>query len=513
MGTFSVSHYTRLEARARGVGVVYALDFAEVATSELLRPWKLDAASPPADLRTKANEQMRTWVRGLDFRFNGKPVAPRVDSVEIALSEGAAGLPVARITAALSLALGPGMLLFEDRNLRDRSGWKEIVIASDAGTALIEASHSSADRTNALTSYPAHASDTPPRDLRASLAWTVDPAAIAAAKTPLVRAIAQPAQVVIPDPSLAPDSSTPQPSAATAQTDYLSRLLSQKELTPWMIVVGLLVAFGLGAVHATSPGHGKTLAAAYLVGSKGTMKHAAILGAMTTFTHTVSVFALGLVTLFLSQYILPETLLPWLGAISGLSIVAVGGSLFFRRLRILRSATARPLHSHNHAHSPNTGHSHGPQGHVHSDGHPHAHGIPHSYDHAHAHALVHDHGDGQAHSHEVPEEIGIGGLIALGASGGLVPCPSALVLLLTSIALGRIGLGLLLLTSFSLGLAAVLVGIGMLVLYAKSILPQSISFTNHPAFRFLPVASAAIIVVIGFLMTSVSLGWVKGFAT
>jgi ABC-type nickel/cobalt efflux system permease component RcnA len=116
------------------------------------------------------------------------------------------------------------------------------------------------------------------------------------------------------------------------------------------------------------------------------------------------------------------------------------------------------------------------------------------------------------HSHDVPEEITIGGLIALGASGGLVPCPSALVLLLTSIALGRIGLGLLLLTSFSLGLAAVLVGIGLLVLYAKSFLPQSQRVTNHPAFRLVPVLSAAAIVIIGFLMTGVSLGWVRGFS-
>ena len=116
------------------------------------------------------------------------------------------------------------------------------------------------------------------------------------------------------------------------------------------------------------------------------------------------------------------------------------------------------------------------------------------------------------HSHDVPDEISIGGLIALGASGGLVPCPSALVLLLTSIALGRIGLGLLLLTSFSLGLAAVLVGIGLLVLYAKSLLPQSQRVTGHPAFQFVPVLSAAVIVIIGCLMTGVSLGWVRGFA-
>ena len=99
--------------------------------------------------------------------------------------------------------------------------------------------------------------------------------------------------------------------------------------------------------------------------------------------------------------------------------------------------------------------------------------------------------------------------MALGASGGLVPCESALVLLLSAIALGRVGLGLILLVSFSLGLALVLMTIGVLVLYAKNLLPERHRTSGHPVFRWIPVASAGVVLIIGLIMTSVSLGWLN----
>src|SRR5438477_5926924 len=224
-----------------------------------------------------------------------------------------------------------------------------------------------------------------------------------------------------------------------AQGDYLSRLLHQGELGWGVMLLGMLAAFAFGAVHALSPGHGKTLVAAYLVGSRGTPKHAIFLGLMVTFTHTISVFGLGLVTLYLSRFVLPETITPVLGVISGLMIVWVGATLLYRR--VMSPGRAAP-----------------------------------------ANPLVHHHGDGHVHSH-VPEEITVGGLIALGASGGLVPCPSALVLLLTSVSLGRVAFGLTLLVAFSAGLAVVLSAIGLAVLYAKHLLPASAAMSRHPLFR------------------------------
>ena len=181
---------------------------------------------------------------------------------------------------------------------------------------------------------------------------------------------------------------------------------------------------------------------------------------MVTFTHTISVFALGLVTLYLSRFVLPERITPILGAISGIMIVWIGGGLLYKRI-VNRNRTLP-----------------GP--------------------------LYHDHGDGRVHTH-VPDEISMGGLIALGASGGLVPCPSALVLLLTSVSLGRVGLGLTLLVAFSAGLAVVLTAVGLLVLYGKHLLPGSESMARGKLFRYIPIGSAAVIVCIGIGMTYVSL--------
>jgi ABC-type nickel/cobalt efflux system permease component RcnA len=267
--------------------------------------------------------------------------------------------------------------------------------------------------------------------------------------------------------------------ARTVGGDSLAHLLHQANLGWGAVLAGLAMAFGLGAIHALSPGHGKTIVAAYLVGSRGTARHAAFLGGMVTFTHTVSVFFLGLVTLFLSRYVLPETLYPILGTVSGLSIVWIGGTLFYKRYR---KAFGR-VHEHAHGH-----------------GHHHHHGD----------------GDGHVHSHvhsHVPEsDVTLTGLVALGASGGLVPCPSALVLLLSAVALGRVGLGLILLVAFSAGLATVLTAIGMTVLFAKNLLPDSQKTAGSAVFRYLPVASAAVITAVGILMTAVALGVVHPLA-
>jgi ABC-type nickel/cobalt efflux system permease component RcnA len=303
------------------------------------------------------------------------------------------------------------------------------------------------------------------------------------------------------------------------QTDYLARLLHQGELGWAAILIGMLVAFGLGAVHALSPGHGKTIVAAYLVGTRGTPGHAIFLGAMVTFTHTLSVFLLGLATLFLSRYLLPEKIFPVLGVISGVSIVWIGAILLYQRIRAVRRVAAHNhhehAHTHEHVHTHEHAHAHRHEGaHEHSRVHEHVHAHSHDghehhhHDHVHG-GLIHDHGDGHAHSH-MPDEVSLTSLVALGASGGLVPCPSALVLLLSAIALGRVGVGLILLVAFSLGLAGVLMAIGLVVLYAKHLLPDSRKSAAHPAFRLLPVASAAIIVCVGLIMTAAALGIIRG---
>jgi ABC-type nickel/cobalt efflux system permease component RcnA len=360
----------------------------------------------------------------------------------------------------------PGKLNFEDRNFPDRAGWKEIVIASSSRTPIIQASQSGTDRSKALTEYPSDPTLTPPQDLRANIEWHVEAPVIVTKIVP----IEQPAPAVTQSATPA----APKPVAGeVTKGDYLSRMLSQHDIPFRVMLIGIAVAFAFGALHAKSPGHGKTMVAAYLVGSRGTMKQAAFLGGMVTLTHTISVFALGLVTLAFAKYLAPEKLVTWLGVASGISIVLIGATLFYKRLRTLQRARA-------HAHA-------------------HAHGLHHHH---------HHHGPG-GHTHVPEGEVSMKSLMALGASGGMVPCPSALVLLLISISLGHVGLGLLLLVAFSLGLAGVLMAIGMFVIYAKQWLPDPVKTSQHPAFRLIPVLSAFVIVCIGFVMTGVSLGWLK----
>jgi ABC-type nickel/cobalt efflux system permease component RcnA len=481
MGNFTVSHYARFQPGDKGVDLTYVLDLAELPTINLLQQWGLDRNSPQADLDRRAAEQAREWVSHLEITSGGKPVPVRLLGSNLVIADGAGNLPILRLTSHLHLDAAPGQLLYEDHNYPERAGWKEIVIAPGKGAAIASASQGAEDHSKALSEYPQDPTVAPPQDLRASFDWTAaKPVVVAPA--PVVAPIPQPKAI----PTPAPATRTPQaaPAGAVVKGDYISRMLHNRELSIGMMLILIGVAFGLGAGHALTPGHGKTIVAAYLVGSRGTLKHAAFLGAMVTFTHTISVFLLGLATLFLFQYVMPEKITQVLGVISGLSIVAIGGWMLYKRLR------ATP---HTHAH---VEHHH----HDHDHGHPHTH----THDHVH-HDHAHDHG--HSHSHELPDRITWGSLTALAISGGLVPCESALLLLLSAVALGRVGLGLMLLVAFSLGLAVVLMGIGVMVIYAKNLLPKSKRSTPHPAFRWIPVASAAIVVIVGLLMTGASLGW------
>jgi ABC-type nickel/cobalt efflux system permease component RcnA len=325
----------------------------------------------------------------------------------------------------------------------------------------------------------------PPQDLRASLEWSSEKASLVTAtvpkKAPVIVPIPQPAAVG----AKAEEPVTPgdRPSSGEiVRGDYLSQLLHNRDLSLGMALIGIAVAFGLGAGHALSPGHGKTLVAAYLVGSRGTARHAVFLGGMVTFTHTISVFALGFVTLFLSNYVAPDKITPVLEVIASVSIVWIGAMLLFKRIRALR------------------GQSHSHDGHVHHHGHDHEHGHHHDHD--------HHHGPG-GHSHVPEGDVTLGSLIALGASGGLVPCPTGLILLLGAIRFDRVGLGLVLLVAFSLGLAAVLTVIGLAVIYAKDLIPENSKAMSHPAFRLVPVLSAGVVLCIGLVMTGISLGVIK----
>jgi nickel/cobalt transporter (NicO) family protein len=478
MGNFSVNHYTKLQLEPDGAEVLFVLDLAEIPTFELLQKWGMTAASPKSELQAKAIAEAREWVKQLSIKSDGKPVSARFLGSQMVMTDGAGNLPVMRVSTRLKVAATPGKLEYSDGTYPDRTaGWKEVVVVAKDGAGIKTSTAGAKDISQGLTAYPQDATLAPPQDLKASVVWVAAPVA-----NPVITETKPPAPLPVAPPVAAPVATAPtvaEPNSMgqVRRNDFLSNALKGREIGWGLAIACLAVAFWFGALHAMEPGHGKTMVAAYLVGAKGTMKHAVFLGGMVTFTHTISVFFLGLVTLFLSQYIMPDKISKVLGVVSGLTILYMGGMLLYKRSR-------------------------GLSGRKHDQGHHH----DHDHDHAHSHgAFTHTH-DGDTHSHLPEGEVTFKSLVALGASGGLVPCPSALVLLLSAISIGRTGFGLLLLLSFSLGLALVLVAMGLLVVYAKNLFPERKSDKPNPFFQYMPIFSAAIIFLIGIVLTGNSLG-------
>jgi ABC-type nickel/cobalt efflux system permease component RcnA len=276
---------------------------------------------------------------------------------------------------------------------------------------------------------------------------------------------------------------------AKQRIDDVASLIAQDNLPLGALLLGLLFAFFWGAGHAMSPGHGKTVVAAYLVGTRGTARHAILLGLTVTISHTIGVFALGLIVLFAANFIVPDQLYPVIGFISGGSIVLLGGVMFVQRWRSWRHERARAVVAQNE-------HSHDDHAHVHT------------HDHV---QDEHDGRFGKPHSHLPVEgqKISTKGLLALGITGGIIPCPTALVVLLAAIAYHRVALGLAWILSFSLGLAAVLTGLGLLVVLGRSMMSKRDMLSK---FRVtgaimgrLPMASAVAVAVLGFLIAFQSL--------
>jgi ABC-type nickel/cobalt efflux system permease component RcnA len=283
-------------------------------------------------------------------------------------------------------------------------------------------------------------------------------------------------------------------SALSASSDQILPTLVTGELTPKAVIIAIFLAFVLGAAHAFAPGHGKALVAAYLLGERKSIRHAVILGVVVTVTHTITVFALGGIALALSEVVPAETLLPWLEVASGLLVLGLGAQL-------VRARFAKRDEHHGHDHGHDHDHDHGDEHHDHGHAH-HDHGHGHEHDHD---AVSH----AQLHADEYVDASTPRDLIALGISGGLAPCPSALVLLLTAISFHRIAFGLVLVFIFSMGLAVVVTAVGIAVILLGSRLKG-----QGPApswVEWLPRFSAVVITLVGIGMTWKGVASALGF--
>ncbi len=398
LGNFTINRFSRIETSGHRLYVLYVLDLAEIPT---FQAGTIDVHAYAVRL-----------ARGARLTTDGRRA--RLTPVATALAHplGAGGLHTTRLEVMLR---GPLLghsagIAYRDTNYADRIGWKEIVVGAKARSISDE-----------LRAYP--------KDLLQS------PLDVTSVRTTLSPGSGPD---VVPALRLGKSLQAPDRVADAG----FARLIGRDRLSAWIILASLAAALFWGAAHALSPGHGKTIVTAYLVGQRGTPRHAALLGLIVTATHTAGVFALGLVTLLLSHFVVPDRLYPWLNLASGLLVVGIGASVLAARWR-----------------------------------------------HRRAHAHVHDHAHISGRS-----------LVAVGVSGGLLPCPSALVVLLAAITLHRVAFGLILIVAFSAGLALSITGIGLVAVLAKRAFGR-LSFEGR-ILGLLPAVSALVIVVAGVAMTA-----------
>jgi nickel/cobalt transporter (NicO) family protein len=423
LGNFTINRYAGIDVAGRNVYVRYALDVAEIPTyqlgAELRRP------GYPARLADKL-------VLTLDGRRSPLDV---VDS-KVALRPGAGGLVTLRLDVVYRATVASGTALaFEDRSFADRIGWREVILTARAGASVEGSDVPTTSTSDALHAYPSDLLRSP---LDVSSAEATVALGSADAPAPTIDDTEAPAHV----------------------GGGFESLIERGDLSIGALLLALAIAAFWGAAHALTPGHGKAMVAAYLVGTKGRPRDAFLLGGTVTVTHTAGVFALGFVTLGLSAFIVPEQLYPWLTLVSGVLVVVVGASVLRQRLR------SRAHHHHDHHHD----HGHGQGAHAHTH---------------------HSHGD---------DELTSKGILGVGVAAGLLPCPSALVVLLSAIALHRIGLGLALIVAFSLGLAATITAIGLVAVLARRTFGR-FSLEGRLV-RALPAVSAGLILAVGLLITA-----------
>jgi ABC-type nickel/cobalt efflux system permease component RcnA len=451
LGNFTVNTYSGLRVGPDRLAVDYVVDMAEIPTFQARQTIDADhdgrlAAPEAARWRDQECERLGG---GLRATLDGRSLPLAVTGSALRFPTGVGGLETLRLECALAASLPAGRasarsLAYADTNLRGRVGWREVSAVGDRAT--LEAADVPATSVSArLTAYPSDQLSSPLDQRTANLRFrpggstAADPGA--GGTGPVVRG------------------------GVDGATAAFTALVGERSRSAGFAVVAILLAVALGGAHALAPGHGKTVMAAYLVGLRGTLRHALTIGVTVTVTHTAGVLLLGLV-LSSTRAVASERVYPWLGLASGLLLAAVGVGLLAR---------ARTGHAH----------SHGP-------GHAHLHGPDHDHPHGHGHDIDH---------RAAGPPLGRRGLVALGLAGGLVPSPSAVVVLLGGIALGRAWFGVALVLAYGLGMAATLTGIGLLLARLQNRVDRRLRLPAGSVLtrlgRLLPTVSASVILLVG----------------
>jgi ABC-type nickel/cobalt efflux system permease component RcnA len=502
LGNFSISHYAAIRLEPDALALRYVVDMAEIPTFQEIQDTQIVPEASHPSLAAYLSQRVESLRAGLLLELNGRPLPLSVDTSEVIFPPGAGGLPTLKLgirfhaTIEAITTATAYELRYRDANFPGRAGWKEIIASASQGMLLLRSTVPERDRSRELADYPTDLLHSPPQEVEARIIFARQ------APIPEVAAVGTPpssisgtrkSQTSTPTPTLPHQGGENIPSDEVWALVQPARLEANRQMTPrssftelvsapqlgfGIVLVALVAAVGLGAFHALEPGHGKTVVAAYLIGSRGTAWHALMLGLIVTVTHTAGVYILGAITLLASRYVVPERLYPWLGVASGLIIVGLGLRLFLRRY-----AGANQAHSHAHAHS-------------HAEAHSHAYAHTQGYEEHHSHVHGHHAPAAPAHPQHTPATVSCRELLALGITGGMIPCPAALVVLLSALSLNRVGFGLLLIVAFSLGLAAVLIAIGILMVYAHRLMTK-LQGDGLLMTRWLPLTSATVMTLFG----------------
>ena len=425
LGNFTINHYAGLVVRPDAVVIDYVLDYAEIPTVQLR-----------SGIQGNERQVCAAVTGGLELRVDGGAVVLDVVAQGLSFPPGQAGLDIMRLECRLRSAIAlrgeTHTLAFSDTNYAERIGWREIT-AQGEGTAL-QTDLPRESVSARLTAYP--------QDLFAS------PLDVRAAELRFTVTMAAPSGEGILDTVL--------PAVISRPTDALASLITRADLGVLGLLLAIVVAFGLGALHALTPGHGKTVMAAYLVGSRGSLQQAAVLGLAVAASHTAGVLCLGIITLTGTALIAPDRVYPYLSAVSAGIVLVLGVWLVGARVR----HRLAPAHQHTHA-----------------------------------------------HPHDAPRLLSWRALAALGLAGGIIPSASALLVLLGAINLHRVELGLVLIVAFGLGMAVTLVGIGTALVSAGRL--GEARLASHAAllrlYAYVPAAAAVAVLLLGIGMTAQSL--------
>jgi ABC-type nickel/cobalt efflux system permease component RcnA len=512
MGNFSINHYAKITVLQDSIEIHYLIDAAEIPAFQEMQQGGFTADPESTITRKYLSREAEVLKRNLVLMVSGSPVRLRTKSEEVIFPAGAGGLPTMKM-GFVYLATPTGgkndgvrprsvSLYYRDDNFPSRIGWKEVVAVAGPGVTFLRASAPTDDRSNELSNYPTDLLNSPPHDLEANISFELyalassdsgKPTASISIQTHLVASSGKsssrnpevrssPSPAAVKTLTNANGSEIPAARAALVKPDgfranrqgtpknRFTELMTAKPFSMWFLIMAAGIAAGLGALHALEPGHGKTIVAAYLVGSRGTARHAVLLGIVVTAAHTAGVYLLGAITLYASQYIVPEQLYPWLGAISGVTVAGLG---IFILLRNLTGETS------DHSHAGGKNHSHW--------------FFSRSRNSDRTLASV-----GNSDDVSQSKQVSVRELLMLGVTGGIVPCPAALVVLLSAFSLHRIGFGLFLITSFSFGLALILVIVGLTMVYTKQFMSRF--KTSSPALRYLPLLSSSFMVILGIGM-------------